>query len=78
VFLTPNADTRGLYVQGKYARGFIVREVGNGRGSFDFDYRVYARTNQPEATGSEAEPNAPILRAPAETKPLSAPLRPRP
>lgn len=78
VFLTPNADTRGLYVQGKYARGFIVREVAGGRGSFDFDYRVYARASQPEADAHAAEPNAPILRAPAEPKALPIPLRPRP
>jgi hypothetical protein len=65
VFLTPDGDTRGLYVQGKYARGFIVHEVGGGRGSFDFDYRVYARGTEPEA--AQAEPNArSIVSTPAE------------
>lgn len=78
VFLTPNADTRGLYVEGKYARGFMVREVAGGRGSFDFDYRVYARADQPEVSAPAAEPNASILRAPVESKALPVPPRPRP
>src|SRR5262249_45754570 len=47
VFLTPGGDTRGLYVAGKFARGFRVREVQGGRGSFDFDYHVYAHTETP-------------------------------
>ena len=42
VFVTPNGDTRGLYVSGKSATGFVVREVQQGRGSFDFDYRIVA------------------------------------
>lgn len=48
VFLTPGGDTRGLYVAGKYARGFTVREVEGGRSSFNFDYHVYAHTQTPE------------------------------
>lgn len=78
VFLTPNADTRGLYVQGKYARGFVVREVEGGRGTFDFDYRVYARSEQVEPAATAAEPNAPTLRLPPEEKALPVPARPRP
>lgn len=42
VFLTPDGDTRGLYVAAKYENGFIVREVERGRSSLDFDYRVVA------------------------------------
>lgn len=57
---------------------YIVREVERGRGSFDFDYRVYARSNEPETNAASAEPNAPMVRTPAETKVLSAPVRPRP
>ena len=44
VMLTPDGDTRGLYVAGKTATGFVVREVQGGRGSFDFDYHIYATT----------------------------------
>ncbi len=42
VFLTPNGDTRGLYVSAKYEGGFIVRENEHGRSSVHFDYRVVA------------------------------------
>ena len=45
VFLTPGGDTRGLYVAGKYARGFTVREVQGGRSSFNFDYQVSAHAD---------------------------------
>jgi hypothetical protein len=43
VFLTPDGDTRGLYVAAKYVRGFVVRELERGRSSLDFDYRIVAR-----------------------------------
>jgi hypothetical protein len=42
VFLTPDGDTRGLYVSAKYEGGFIVRENERGRSSVNFDYRVVA------------------------------------
>lgn len=42
VFLTPDGDTRGLYVAAKYEGGFIVRENERGRSSVDFDYRILA------------------------------------
>jgi hypothetical protein len=44
VLLTPDGDTRGLFVARKDTRGFVVREVQGGRGSFAFDYHVYAET----------------------------------
>ena len=42
VFLTPDGDTRGLYVAQKYEAGFIVRENEHGRSTVDFDYRILA------------------------------------
>lgn len=42
VFLTPNGDTRGLYIAQKLTNGFIVRESEKGRSNVDFDYRVVA------------------------------------
>lgn len=42
VFLTPGGDTRGLYVARKTSTYFVVREVQGGRGTFDFDYHIYA------------------------------------
>ncbi len=40
VFLTPDADSHGLYVAQKTATAFVVREMQGGRGSYAFDYRV--------------------------------------
>lgn len=42
VFLTPNGDTRGLYVAAKTPAGFVVRETGGGHGTLSFDYRIVA------------------------------------
>ena len=42
VFITPNGDTRGLYVAAKTAGSFTVRETQGGRGSLSFDYRIVA------------------------------------
>ena len=43
VFLTPNGDSRGLYVAQKTATSFEVREQGGGTSSIAFDYRIVAR-----------------------------------
>jgi hypothetical protein len=42
VFLTPNGDCKGLYVNQKTANSFEVRELGNGSSSVRFDYRITA------------------------------------
>ncbi len=42
VFLTPDGDTRGLYVASKTSRGFTVRESQGGRSSVAFAYRIVA------------------------------------
>ena len=42
VLITPDGDTRGLYVASKSATAFVVREVQGGRGNFGFDYHIYA------------------------------------
>jgi len=42
VFLTPNADSRGLYIAQKTPSGFIVRENEGGRSTLAFDYRIVA------------------------------------
>jgi hypothetical protein len=44
VMLTPDGDTRGLFVASKTTTSFVVREVQGGRGTLDFDYHIYART----------------------------------
>jgi hypothetical protein len=42
VFLTPDGDTRGLYIASKTPAGFVVRETGGGHGTLSFDYRIVA------------------------------------
>jgi hypothetical protein len=42
VMLTPDGDTRGLFVASKSSSGFVVREVQGGRSTIDFDYHIYA------------------------------------
>jgi hypothetical protein len=42
VFLTPNGDCKGLYVNQKTTTDFEVRELGNGNSSVKFDYRITA------------------------------------
>jgi hypothetical protein len=42
VLITPDGETRGLYVAAKYEGGFFVRENERGRSNVDFDYRVVA------------------------------------
>ncbi|MGA2577640.1 MAG: hypothetical protein ABSH24_16595 [Bryobacteraceae bacterium] len=49
VFITPNGDSKGLYVTGKTAAGFEVRESGGGTSSVSFDYRIVAKRRGYEA-----------------------------
>ncbi len=43
VFLTPHADTRGLFVASRDARGFTVQEAQGGTGSYELDWRVVGK-----------------------------------
>ncbi len=43
VFLTPQGDSNGLYVESKSASGFVVRESHGGRSTLAFDYRIVAQ-----------------------------------
>jgi hypothetical protein len=49
VFITPNGDSKGLYVIRKTATSFEVRESGGGVSSLSFDYRIVARRRGYEA-----------------------------
>jgi hypothetical protein len=42
VFPVPNGDCKGLYVTGKTATSFEVRELGGGTSNIAFDYRIMA------------------------------------
>jgi len=43
VFLTPEGDSRGLFVTSKTSGGFVVRENMGGTSTLTFDYRVVAK-----------------------------------
>lgn len=71
VMLTPDGDTRGLFVESKSPNGFVVREVQGGRGMLSFDYHIYAtrlghaNERMVEMTPAQAAslmPKAPIQR----------------
>jgi len=49
VFITPNADSKGLYVINKTTTSFEVRESSGGTSSLSFDYRIVARRRGYEA-----------------------------
>jgi hypothetical protein len=53
VFLTPNGDTRGLYVSNRSQSGFTVHEAQAGTGSVSFSYRLVARRK--DVTGARLE-----------------------
>lgn len=60
VFITPEGDTRGLYVTQKTPAGFVVRESQGGRSEAAFSYRIVAK---------------PFSSAPAAMRPERAPSR---
>ena len=43
VFVTPEGDCNGLYVADRSAKGFTVKELGGGRSSVAFEYRIVAK-----------------------------------
>lgn len=43
VFITPQGESRGLYVTQKSSAGFAVRENGAGQATLAFDYRIVAK-----------------------------------
>jgi hypothetical protein len=84
VFVTPNGDTRGLFVATKSPAGFLVRESAGGRSSITFDYRIVAlaagqagqRMARVTASASSAAPvtAAPNVAAPHILKPAAPSL----
>jgi hypothetical protein len=90
VFLTPNGDSKGLYVSRKTATSFEVHEQGGGISSIAFDYRIMAkrkgyenvrledlteRFRQPARPATKARPKRPPLPS---AKPKSVPMTPTP
>jgi len=50
VFITPDGDSRGLYVSAKTSTGFDVHENQAGRSTLSFDYRIVAKPYDTNAT----------------------------
>jgi hypothetical protein len=48
VFVTPEGDSRGVYVTERDSTGFVVQEQQGGRGSVAFSYRIAARPRNAE------------------------------
>lgn len=70
VFLTPySADTAGLAVVNRTATGFEVRELGNGKGSFQFSWKVEALRKGYEKDRLEDAGPAPATGGPAYEMP---------
>lgn len=61
LFLTPQGDTRGLYVNIKTPAAFQVRENERGRSNVAFDYRIVAH---PLGASNDRLPLAPRLHRP--------------
>jgi hypothetical protein len=58
VFVTPENDSKGLYVSSRNAAGFVVRENDNGRSTLMFQYRIVAT---PADTPDRRLPAAPAI-----------------
>jgi hypothetical protein len=59
VFITPEGDSRGLYVTQRSAAGFAVRENQGGRSTLAFTYRIVAKPyadNSPRLPATISEP----------------------
>jgi hypothetical protein len=70
VFLTPNGDSKGLYVIRKTATSFEVRESGGGTSSLSFDYRIVGKRR-----GFEAQRLTDVTeRFNAETRAVNRPI----
>ncbi len=75
VFLTPKSGaSKGLAVVAQDAKGFTVRELQRGTGSYEFDYRIMAKMRGEEDTRLERfeGPRPPVVPA------VQVPEAPRP
>jgi len=76
VFLTPQGDSRGLYVVPS-DRGFTVRENNGGHSSLTFDYRIVAKPF--DTNGARLAPTTAfsgLARGRKSVEPLARPLPP--
>src|SRR5215212_5859425 len=67
VFVTPEGDCRGLYVRGKTAASFEVRELGGGKSSVVFSYRIVGKRRDITRHRRFEKIDAPPLMPPTTT-----------
>jgi hypothetical protein len=89
VFITPNGDSKGLYVTHKTATSFEVHESGGGTASMSFDYRIVAKrrgfeaqrmadvTERFAAEQQGLNPRAKARVTAASSRPAPSPLMPK-
>jgi hypothetical protein len=76
VFLTPNGNSKGLYVEGQTPGTFEVREQEGGTSNLAFNYRVVARRK--DIAGPRFEKvDAPDFAAASRLTPVEVPQRPK-
>jgi hypothetical protein len=63
VFITPEGDSKGLYVTNKSASGFAVKENQGGRSTLAFSYRIVAKPF------GQSQPRLPMVLTPAMRAP---------
>lgn len=73
VFLTPEGDSRGLYVSAQSNRGFAVRENGGAHSTLAFDFRIVAKPYDTAAQrlpgiGAQRDLVRPIVSLPTKQK----------
>lgn len=80
VMLTPDGDTKGLYIASKSPTAFVVREVQGGRSSIAFDFHIYApelgHANQRIAVATPAQLAAMMPRPPVHPRHTWKPVAP--
>jgi hypothetical protein len=71
VFVTPEGDCAGLYVRGKSATRFEVRELQGGKSSVAFSYRIVARRKgiRRHRRFAKVDTRLPVPRAPTARRP---------
>jgi hypothetical protein len=77
VFVTPEGDCRGLSVRGKTATNFEVRELGGGKSSVAFSYRIVGRRRDitRHQRFAKIDTRLPTPAAARQRKPTTAALR---
>jgi hypothetical protein len=77
VFVTPEGDCAGLYVTNRRRKSFEVRELGGGKSSIPFAYRIVGRRKDIKDHQRFAKIEVKPLELPKPTRPAQRTPRPR-